>query len=443
MSHLIIEQGHEVGREIVVPPAGIKFGRSPANDLVLEDNAVMLFHGRFFFKSDGTLWVTDFGAGEKTTVGGMPIDEYQLEVGNLVEVGATAFRIINTKQSDGEETPSLPAVGKMDAEQQPGEIDLGFRPSGFKSNEPRKQKESQGNGSLLSRFMQVTIGILVAGVLVFIILEATNLSKTSSSKIAPKKNTLALSYERVQGDKNNIFRYQLDLDEKGNFKVVVDDLKNNRHVQKEKTVPETMMLQLASQLDDTRFFDVESDYVGIAEDQYDLWDLTIRRNRRYHHVRVLNRLPPQQVKRAASVIEDFALSEVRVLFTFLKNPEELRRYAEQSFHLGEARFEERELRHGNLAEAITHFEEAMLYLGTFEPKPALYFEAEKQLVEVSKKRDEKYEDYMFRADRAIRLREWETADKHLAILSELVPDRSDPRYAKINSKKLNVEQYLR
>lgn len=442
MSHLIIEQGREVGHEIVVPSAGIKFGRSPANDLVLDDDAVMLFHGRFFFKSDGTLWVTDFGAGEKTTVGGMPIDEYQLETGNLVEVGTTAFRVINTNQNADGEAPLLPTVEKTDVEQS-GEIDLGFRPSGLKSNEPRKSKESQGNGSLMGRFMQTTIGVLVAGVLVFVVLEATKLSKTSSSTAVSPKNTLALNYERVQADNNNIFRYQLDLDEKGNFKVVVDDLKNNRHVQKEKTIPETMMLQLASQLDDTRFLDVESDYVGIAEGQYDLWDLTIRRNSRYHHVRVLNRLPPQPVKRAASVIEDFALSEVRVLFTFLKNPEELRRYAEQSFHRGEALYEGRELRHGNLAEAITHFEEAMLYLGTFEPKPDLYFEAERQLEEVSQKRDEKYEDYMFRADRAIRLREWDTADKHLAVLSELVPDRSDPRYDKINSKKLNVEQYLR
>ena len=87
MSHLIIEQGKEVGTEVVVPPTGMKFGRSPANDLVLDDEAAMLFHGRFFFKSDGSLWVTDFGAGEKTTVGGMPVDEHQLKSGDLVVVG--------------------------------------------------------------------------------------------------------------------------------------------------------------------------------------------------------------------------------------------------------------------------------------------------------------------------------------------------------------------
>ena len=74
MSHLSIEQGKEVGNEITVPTSGMKFGRSPANELVLEDDAAMLFHGRFFFKTDGTLWVTDVGAGEKNTVGGVPVD---------------------------------------------------------------------------------------------------------------------------------------------------------------------------------------------------------------------------------------------------------------------------------------------------------------------------------------------------------------------------------
>ena len=37
MSHLIIEQGKDVGKEVTVPSGGMKFGRSPANDLVLDD----------------------------------------------------------------------------------------------------------------------------------------------------------------------------------------------------------------------------------------------------------------------------------------------------------------------------------------------------------------------------------------------------------------------
>ena len=442
MSHLIIEQGKKVGTEVSVPDAGMKFGRSPANDLVLEDEAVMLFHGRFFFKSDGSLWVTDFGAGEKTTVGGNPIDEYQVKVGDLVEVGATAFRVISAKQA----AEAAPVVRPVETSASTDEIDLGFGDSLSKKSEGRKHNEKEEGAqtaSLTNRFMQVLVSLLVVCVIIYVALEAMKLSEPTTTQVAPPKNTLALSYERVQADTDNIFRYHLNLNDQGHFSVVVDDLKNNRHVKKEKTISEPMMLQLASQLDDTDFFESGSDHVGIADGQYDLYDLTIKRNRRYHHIKVLNRQPPQEIKRATSIIEDFAKSEVRILFTFLKTPEELRRYAEQSFQLGEARFAERELRHSNLAEAITNYQEAMLYLGTFEPKPVLFSRAKEGLANAIEIRDVKYDDFMFKADRAMRLKDWKEAEQFLKILSELIPDRDDSRYDTIRSKMLTVEKHLR
>jgi hypothetical protein len=439
MSHLIIEQGKEVGKEVTVPAGGMKFGRSPANDLVLDDSSVMLFHGRFFFKSDGSLWVTDFGAGEKTTVGGMPVDEHPLKVGDLVEVGATAFRIINASPAAAV-TPATPETAPAET---PAEIDLGFRGSKSAKHESARHKDGHPKSSMTNRVVQVGTSLLVAGVLVYVALEAMKLAEPSAAQTAPVAETLACSYERVRADTRNIFRYQIDLDEKGNLKVVVDDLKYKRHVQEETTISEPMRLQLMSQLDDTRFFDIGSDHVGIAEGEYDLYDLTIQRNRRYHHVKVLNREPPKAMARAALILEDFAKSEVQVLFTLLKGTDELMRYAEQSFQLGEARFAERELRHRNLAEAIKNYSEAMLYLETIEPKPELFVKAKEGLARATEMRDARYEDFMFRADRSIRLGEWEAAASQLAILADLVPDRSDPRYDKISSKKLNVEQHLR
>jgi hypothetical protein len=419
----------------------MKFGRSPANDLVLDDSSVMLFHGRFFFKSDGSLWVTDFGAGEKTTVGDLPVDEQQLKAGDLVSVGSTSFRVIKADSTDSGEiiAPLSAIVSSSD------EIDLGFGPSkAQRRNEVNAPGGHGKGGSFTHRLMQVLISLLVIGVLVYVALEALKLSSGPTNlPVAPPENTLALSYERVQADTGNIFRYQLDLDEKGNFIVVVDDLINNRHVRKEKKISEPMMLQLASRLDETAFFESGSDHVGIAEGQYDLYDLTLQRNHRYHHIKVLNRMPPQEIKRAASIIEEFAKSEVRELFTILIPTPELRRYAEQSYQLGQARFAERELRHRNLAESISHFEEAMLYLETFEPKPALFEEARAGLEKATELRDIKYEDLMFKADRAMRLKDWEGADRTLKVLAELVPDRGDPRYDKIRSNMLIAERHLR
>jgi hypothetical protein len=442
MSHLIIEQGKDVGREVTVPPTGMKFGRSPANDLVLEDNSVMLFHGRFFFKSDGSLWVTDFGAGEKTTVGGVPVDEYALSVGDLVEVGATAFRIINVAQDDSEApaptpTPVAAAVSSADEE-----IDLGFKGSKKVVRPAAAPKEERPKSSLMHRLMQVGMVLLVLVVLVIVAPGIMELAK-DDTVVVQQKDTLALSYERVRADTKNIFRYYLDLDEKGNFSIKIDDLKLNRHIMKTGQVNETLLLQLSNSIEDAGFFNVDSDFAGAAEGQHDLYDIAVQRNRRYHHIKVLNRAPPQAIKRTVSVIEDFAMAELDIPFTLLMKPEELMLHAEQAFDLAEARYAERDVRYGNLAEAIKHYEETMLYLETIEPKPAVYHDAADGLLQASNERDARYEDYMFRADRAIRLKDHEQAAKYLRILTELIPDRSDARYEKVSAKLLNIEHHLR
>jgi hypothetical protein len=127
----------------------------------------------------------------------------------------------------------------------------------------------------------------------------------------------------------------------------------------------------------------------------------------------------------------------------MKEPAELMQLAKAAFELGEARFAERDVRYGNLASSISHFKETMLYLETIEPKPGLYRQASIAYEAAVQEQGIRYEDYMFRADRAIRLKDREEAAKYLRILLELVQDRSDPRYDKISAKLLNIEQHLK
>lgn len=432
MSHLIIEQGIDVGKEVAVPPAGMKFGRSPANDLVLDDDAVMLFHGRFFFKSDGSLWVTDFGAANKTTVDGEPVDEFQLSVGNLIEVGHTGFRVIKASQEEESASVANDAAGH-------GHIDLGFKRE--KKQLPRHHKKEK-RSTFSSRLLQVLVVLMVLVVLLIVGPSLLELSKKEIA-VAPQEETLLMAYERVQADTRNIFRYYLELTANGEFSIQIDDLKNDRHVSKKKQISETIRLQLSNSIEEAGFFDVDSDYAGEAPDQYDLHDIAVSRNRRFHRIKVLNRSLPLAIKRTKEVIEDFARSELGISFTWNLSVEELMKLAEESYSLGQARFAERDVRYGNLAAAIKHFEEAQLYLETIEPKPQLDRSAADGLRKANEIRNERYEDYMFRAEKEIRMKNWESAAKHLRILSELIPDRSDERYDTVNSKLLNVEQHLK
>jgi len=427
MSHLIIEQGKEIGKEITIPPTGMKFGRSPANDYVLDDEAVMLFHGRFFFKSDGSLWVTDFGAANKTTVNGMPVDEVQLKVGDLVEVGSTAFRVIRATREE-EDTESVIHE----------HIDLGFK----KGNKGTKQhKHEKHPTSFTVRLLQAMVILMVLVVLLVIGPSLMELSKREIT-VTPQEETLTIAYERVQADTNNIFRYYLELNADGEVSIQIDDLKNDRHTSKKKQVSETIRLQLANSIEEAGFFDVDSDYAGESPGRYDLHDIAVSRNRRFHRIKVLNRSLPLAIKRTKEVIEDFALSELGISFTWNLTAPELMQLAKEAFSLGQARFAERDVRYGNLAESIKHFKEAQIYLETIEPKPELFHEAARALAKANDMLNERYEEYMFRAQKEIRMKDWETAAKHLRILSELIPDRSDERYDKINSMLLNVEQHL-
>jgi len=57
--------------------------------------------------------------------------------------------------------------------------------------------------------------------------------------------------------------------------------------------------------------------------------------------------------------------------------------------------------------------------------------------------NKRYEDLNFRAQRAIKLRDWREAAKSLQIICEMLPDRSDTRHAQARKDLLDVENHMR
>ncbi len=77
-----------------------------------------------------------------------------------------------------------------------------------------------------------------------------------------------------------------------------------------------------------------------------------------------------------------------------------------------------------------------------EPKPPFYEEAIALREEARRQLQAKYDDYMFRADRAIKLNDWREANAHLQVLLESFVDRSDERYQKVYKKLVDVQRRL-
>jgi hypothetical protein len=423
--------------EVTFPESGIMFGRSPANDLVLDDDVLMLFQGRFFFKSDGTLWVTDFSVGEKAHIGGVPIDERQLKGGDLVEVGSTAFRVISTRRSEDE----VPAQAPPPKPPAGGEIDLGFRHAGQGVAADDGAKK-HARSTLMHRLMQVGIPLLVLLVLGAIGSMMLQVD-WGSTQPAQQSDTLSLTYERVKADTSNIFRYHVLLDDKGVLSVQIDELKSNLHYQQSRQLSAALLAQLSHSIEEAGFFEVTSDYAGTSEGQCDLFDLAVKRNRRYHRIRVLNNRLPVAIEQTEEVIEEFASRELDIPFTMTMPSSERIRYGQQALQLARTRFAERDVRHANLAEAIKHYREAMMFFEDIADQRRPYDEAEAGLEEAAKERDDRYNDYMFRADHAMALSEWQSAYKNLQILQELIPDRDDPRHDRVNDKLMSVERHMR
>ena len=433
MSHLIIEQGKDVGKEIMIPQTGIKFGRSPANNLVLDDEVVMLFQGRFFFKSDGTLWITDFSVGEKARLGGEPIDEEQLKVGDLVEVGSTAFRVISTKREGSGPAPVA------DAPEQE-EIDLGFKPAKTAVRTASGDREPSRHASPVYRLLQVAVTVLLLSLVVVGAMELLGAKDRSGGR---REKGIAFTYECVRGDADNIFRYALELTRDGKASIEVDDCRS-RHISQRAQLSAEDMENLSRRLAGSRgFFKINNDRVGNIPGEYELYDVALALDGDFNHVRVLNREMPEDLRKTIAILEDFALEALEVSFTLMQDDASLIRYAQDAFRLGEQSFEERESAYSKLPKAIRHFNEAINYLETMEPKPDPYGKAMRLLEKARAEQDQRYKDYMFNVDRAMRLGDWAEAKKQLRVLAELIPDRSDERFQVISSKQLEVENKLR
>jgi hypothetical protein len=117
--------------------------------------------------------------------------------------------------------------------------------------------------------------------------------------------------------------------------------------------------------------------------------------------------------------------------------------AEKSVELGESKWLDRDVEHGNLSSSVAAYKEALFYLETINPKPPLSAIAREGMERSENLLKERCVEQRFRADRALNLKRWEEAKKELMILIEMVPDRRDDRHRDAKVKLLTVETQIK
>jgi len=252
-------------------------------------------------------------------------------------------------------------------------------------------------------------------------------------------------YEKVDATQNGIFRYELAYSPNGQLSVVVDDVPNeNRHLTKSQMLDEQARAELAGILDFNAIREIDREYVGVDPDPPALlsWTLRVVYSTRSRTIRIVNIQEPEPFRVIREKLEAFSKNQLGV-WALQYSRDKLVGLAEEAVRIGQSKWEDREVQHGNLFGSVAAFREALFYLETVNPKPEC-FEAARQGLEKSQSElDRRYADQRFLANRAINLGEWDTARRELLVLLEMVPDRADDRNREASAKLIDVEKRLK
>jgi pSer/pThr/pTyr-binding forkhead associated (FHA) protein len=90
---LACTEGPLVGQVFPVLEGGMEIGRSPDNDLVIDDDGVSRFHARLLY-DNGSLWIRDAGSRNGVFVNDQRLGDHKaLKVGDKVRIASTVFEI--------------------------------------------------------------------------------------------------------------------------------------------------------------------------------------------------------------------------------------------------------------------------------------------------------------------------------------------------------------
>ncbi|MEN3043704.1 MAG: GGDEF domain-containing protein [Candidatus Hydrothermales bacterium] len=109
--NLVVKKGNEILRVFTIKKIEILVGRSPENDLVLDDNLVSRRHFKIFIEDDD-LFIEDMGSKNGTFLNGHRIKKEKLNIGDEISVGI--YNIILTTEDFGvdESTRELLNIAK-------------------------------------------------------------------------------------------------------------------------------------------------------------------------------------------------------------------------------------------------------------------------------------------------------------------------------------------
>ena len=433
---ILVTVGPLRGRRFAVTERGLRLGRSSTCEIAMPDPALSRNHCLFELR-DGDLWVTDLASANGTVVNGVALgaDSRRLAVGDVVSAGDSSLVIVGA----GEPAPAQRqpgAAGTADA----SALDLGL------GEEREAEAAAPVPPKRILLWVAAVVAVVGAAALILSGGKDGADAEPAVQALAPERPVLhAFRFEKVEAGPKGIYRYALKLDAARTLSVEIDDVpKENRHVRKSAALSTNALEELDRILSAQDLSALDPEYTGVPLEAGTLksFALTVVRGGRVFATAVENTQEPPAFRAVRERLETFSKNELGI-WAIQFPAEKLVEMSAESRRAGDAKWEERDVQHGNLAAALAAYREAVFYLETVNPKPAGYGALVARRDEVARVLEARYRDQRFLADRAINLADWETARRELRILCELVPDVKDARHAEAAAKLLDVEGRLK
>ena len=475
---LRILQGRRRGREYSVGKDPVTIGRAPQCDIIIpDDQLVSSEHADVRMDEHGQLVIRDLESVNGTEVNGESVEESVLKPGDEVAIGSTVFEVIEeadrrARESEPPPPPKrAPATEKLPVVTKPATEDVEEK---VEEERPRKKKmeevedaEEAGEevpaepnfggkpkraakkpaAPIGRRLMSlaltavIVIVIIAGGIFIWTQIQPGIQRMVPGVSMGGDSRRLDLFYEKVHASTQNIFRFALRF---SGDKVTlnVDDLKQRRHVQREKKVSENLVIELIRQIENGGFDKLErAKYGGLPADQQEMAVIELTRGTRVKRVEIENTIAPDAFVNAQKALEDFAQNELGIA-AINRSREELIKEADEAFLRGKQLFEQRDVDYPNLYNAIKAFQLVQIDLEIIEPKPANYAAAVQSETTAKDMLKERINNLRFNAEQAIKLGEWTKAQTCLSEILARVPDREDERYKEADRKLIGVQGHL-
>jgi len=427
---LLVTGGPLKGSRFPVDAKGVRLGRSSSCEIAVQDPLLSRNHCLFEVR-DGALWVTDLVSANGTVVNDEQLDAapYRLSSGDQVQAGDTRLRVL----ADDEPTEAAPAVTK---------IDLGLGKPELRQETAGEKKASPARYVLWG----VAAASICASVALFLAPPAPVSEETAAvnARAAGPDDLISFSFEKVDANAESIYRYALSYDGKS-LTVQIDDAKDggterDRHVAKSMEVASAAKKRLSDILGTAGLHRLAREYVGVPLVPNTLQSVSLHvvRSSRVLDVSVENKEPPEELRAAVEQLETFAKNEFGI-WAMQYSVDKLIEMSAEARRAGDAKWDERDVQYGNIAAALKKYTEAKVFLDTVEPKPADYASLEARRREVEAELERRFTEQRFRADRAIKMEDWEGARRELRVLCEMIPDQKDKRHRNAASQLRDIE----